>query len=139
MIGLVRRLFASQFMRFALVGVAGAVVDIVALTAMCNGLGMDPYTGRLPAFLLAATSTWALNRRLTFPEQTTGSVGEWLRYLLANALGSLVNLGVYAILVSSGIVFFARWPQAAVVFGALAGLVFNFTASRRYVFGARNS
>jgi putative flippase GtrA len=128
-------LAGSRFSRFALVGCAGLVVDVATLTAVHTGLGLDPYSARIPAFLVAATATWALNRRLTFADQTTGSVGEWLRYLAANGVGGAVNLATYMVLISSGLALFTRWPQIAVGVGSIAGLVFNFTASRRYVFG----
>ena len=58
---------------------------------------------------------------------------EWLRFLAANAVGGLVNVGLYSTLVR-----FAPPPlndlYVALVVGVLAGLAFNFLLSRFLVF-----
>jgi len=62
-----------------------------------------------------------------------GTGREWLRFLAANAVGGLVNVGLYSVLVR-----FAPAPfndlTVALVFGVLMGLVFNFTLSKKLVF-----
>ncbi len=61
------------------------------------------------------------------------TVKEWLRFLAANAVGGLVNVGLYSVLVR-----FAPPPfndlTAALVCGVLLGLVFNFILSKKIVF-----
>src|SRR5450755_1199531 len=58
---------------------------------------------------------------------------EGLRFLAANAVGGLVNVGLYSVLVR-----FAPPPfndlTVALVLGVLLGLVFNFTLSKKVVF-----
>ena len=124
-----------QFLRFALVGCAGFLVDAGVLNAVLL-LGADRYSGRLVSYLAAATFTWALNRNYTFRAQRdTRLLGEWGRFLAANAVGGLINWTTYAILVSVSTTVFAH-PAIGVGAGSLAGLVVNFTLSRRFVFGA---
>jgi putative flippase GtrA len=63
-------------------------------------------------------------------------VREWMHYVAANSVGAIVNNGVYAILVLS-VALFSKEPVLAVAVGSLAGLLFNFTASRALVFRSR--
>ncbi len=134
---LVRLLASSQFIRFGIVGAGGYVVDASVLFLMLHGFGRDPYSGRLISYLAAATFTWAGNRYLTFADQRAheirGIVREWATFLAANAIGGLVNLGLYATLVRYAPPP-ANNPFVAQFFGVLAGLVFNFTLSKRLVF-----
>lgn len=124
----------AQFLRFALVGCAGFLVDAAVLSAVLF-LGADHYTGRIVSYLAAATSTWVLNRNYTFSAQRDARLlGEWGRFLAANAVGGLINWSTYALLVSVSAVVFAH-PIIGVAAGSVAGLVVNFTLSRRFVFG----
>ena len=122
----------SRFLRFALVGAAGFFVDVAALYASF-ALGAGVYTGRVISYLCAATFTWGVNRRFTFASKARPSFGEWLRFLLANASGGLVNYGTYAALVSWGSGLLGH-PALAVACGSIAGLVVNYLASSRFVF-----
>lgn len=118
--------------RFAAVGAIGFVVDTAVLYAALAA-GLTLYSGRLVSFLTAATFTWYCNRRFTFRSKGDDRMGEWLRYLLVNAVGGLANLGAYAALVA-GLPLVARLPVIGVAAGSVAGLAFNFTLSRRLVF-----
>ncbi len=123
-----------QFLRFAAVGVVGMFADMAALAFALEILHLDVYAGRVFSYLIAATTTWALNRRYTF-----GAAGQaplfrqWLRFLGANALGGVINYAVYAAIVTLSPLG-AAWPVLAVAPGALAGLAFNFTVSKFWVF-----
>jgi putative flippase GtrA len=123
----------GQFLRFGLVGTAGFVVDAAPLTA-AMALGLGPYGGRVVSYLAAVTFTWAMNRRFTFagadPRRGTA---QWGRFVAANGAGALVNYGTYAALVAL-VPFVAARPVLGVAVGSVAGLVFNFTFSKLWVF-----
>ncbi|MFM7402829.1 MAG: GtrA family protein [Erythrobacter sp.] len=122
----------GRFIRFALVGAAGFVVDAGVLYAgLALGLGL--YLGRACSYLFAATFTWALNRRFTFAASSPPRLAEWLRFVLANANGGIVNYLTYAALVGWGPGWLGH-PVLAVAAGSLAGLGINFAASERFVF-----
>jgi putative flippase GtrA len=126
-----------QFSRFALVGAAGFVVDLLALQMALHVLGTDAFTGRGLSYLCAASSTWIMNRHFTFAAERTNSPWrEWARFLMGNAAGGAVNLGVYAALLGGGLPLVSA-PWFALAVGSVAGLFFNFIASRRFVFTAR--
>ena len=126
-----------QFLRFAMVGVAGFGVDSGCLYLVVHELGGGLYAGRLVSYLSAASFTWALNRRYTFGNRRGDRLTrEWLRFLAANAAGGLINYGVYAVLVSASELV-STWPVIGVGAGSLAGLIANFLLSRRFVFDGR--
>jgi len=132
-------LASSCFLRFALVGTAGFVVNEAALWIALHLLGLNAYWGGVFSFLVAVTFTWWGNRTLTFAERAARSGGhiakEWLAFVTANGVGFLVNFAVYASLVAVAPKPLGN-PFMALVFGTLAGLVFNFVLSSRLVFRA---
>jgi putative flippase GtrA len=123
-----------QFVRFAAVGVAGFVVDVAVLYLALHYLDCGPYVGRAISYVAAASSTWFLNRRFTFLNRRSMAIGmEWLKYLLVNGCGGIINYATYvACLHFLGILGVA--PFIGVAFGSLAGLSVNFALSRRLVF-----
>lgn len=127
----------AQLLRFAAVGCIGFVVDVATLQLLRTA-GAGLLWGRAGSFLVAATSTWALNRRYTFNDRapTTGSAAtgrQWLRFIAANGVGGGINFGVYTALVL-GSRLCRDHPALAVAAGSLAGLACNFAASRHWVF-----
>ena len=135
---LARRIAASRFLRFAIVGTGGFVVDEIVLAISTRLMHLDPYSGRAISFFCAVTFTWWGNRVLTFHDRAAqeGLLAEWAKFFAANALGGAVNYGTYAALVA-----FAPKPLGipfvALGCGAIAGLSINFIMSHAFVFRAR--
>ena len=127
------------FAKFCVVGTIGFVADAGTLYLLMSLADLDPYTGRIFSFLFAATVTWALNRIYTFRSSAPAPrTRQWVRFVTANTVGGALNYGVYSVLVLSG-GWFLKAPVLAVAVGAIAGLAFNFTVSRKYVFNLRAS
>jgi putative flippase GtrA len=125
-----------EFGRFAIVGAAGLVVDVIVLyIALAAGFGF--FAGRLVSFLAAVWVTWQINRRYTFVAARAGlpvlAWTEWFRYLLAMLGGGAVNYAAY----SAMIVFAHRvpfLPLTSVCVGSLAGMAVNFIGAKFFVF-----
>jgi putative flippase GtrA len=118
---------------FSLVGAAGFVVDAAIVWVLTSG-GANTIIAQAIAFAVAVTVTWLLNRQFTFAQHASPNrLREWMHYVAANSLGAVVNNGVYVLLVLT-VAMFSKEPVLAVAAGSLAGLVFNFTASRAWVF-----
>jgi putative flippase GtrA len=123
----------DQFSRFAVIGVFGFGVDAGVLwLAMYAGAGFD--SARLLSFLIAASVTWALNRRHNFRSRDdAGRLAQWLRYVVAMTIGGAVNLGAsFACYHAFEVV--RTWPVLAVAVGSLAGMMVNFFTARQFVF-----
>lgn len=121
-----------QFLRFGTVGALGFVVDNAVLYALRGSVGN--YWAAALSFPVAATVTWAVNRAWTFRGLGAGPAHrQWLRFVATNALGFVLNRGVYALVVSSFAVAAAN-PVIGTFAGTLAGMFVNFYLSRRLVF-----
>ena len=126
-------MIGSQFVRFAIAGVIGFVVDagVLYLTLAC-GLGL--FAGRGVSFMAAVWVTWRINRRHTFHVRAERSAWvEWWRYLLSMLGGASVNYAAYSTVVLT--VHGGRLvPLIAVACGSVAGLFVNFFAAKLWAF-----
>jgi putative flippase GtrA len=125
----------AHFIKFSLVGIAGFAIDGGVLTLLLAA-GLDPFSGRLCSYLIAATSTWFCNRRFTFRDRRSAArTRQWLSFLAANSVGAIVNYGTFAalVLVEPAV---TRHPVLGVAAGSIVGLACNFTLSRAVVFRA---
>jgi putative flippase GtrA len=126
-----------QFLSFATIGVVGFIVDTGVLYAAKDDFGLGLYAGRLLSFLVAASTTWLLNRVFTFGNPPVKSLlREWLHFLSVNSIGGLVNCGVYSALVATS-ARVAEHPVLGVAAGAVSGLAFNYLGSKHAVFRHR--
>lgn len=126
-----------QFIRFAIAGGVGFVVDAGVLYLML-ALGTGAYLGRVVSFLCAAFVTWQINRRITF-ERIAGKSAwrEWYEYLIAMTFGGLCNYGAYVVtlkMLPGG----AASPLIAVAAGSVAGMFVNFATAKLWVFRRRS-
>jgi putative flippase GtrA len=123
-------------LRFGVVGTAGFVIDTAVVYAAHFGFGLDLYSAGVLAYLAAATTTWFLNRRFTFPEARGQDAGtQWLRFVVTQLAGFALNRGTYAALIATLPAARAE-PVIAVAAGSLAGMTINFLAARFLVFRA---
>jgi len=123
-----------QFIRFSIVGGLGFCVDTAVLYVAIYLLDTGPYLGRVLSYLVAATSTWYLNRIITFPDNRGGHKGkEWLKFVSYSCLGGIVNYATYVIYMRySGLSLLA--PVIGEGLGACSGLLVNYTLSRHLIF-----
>jgi putative flippase GtrA len=126
---------AARFLRFALVGGIGFVIDAGLLALLHYGVGLDPYSSRLISISASAFTTWRLNRSLTFGASDRSQANEGLRYALVAAATAGFNYAVYAALL---LAFSALAPIAAAVVATCAAMFFSYAGYSRLVFqGAR--
>lgn len=126
----------AHFSQFALVGFLGTLVNLAALTAF-DAVGIPLGAAVALAIFTAMLFNFVLNRQITFAESRGGNVLKQLAaFIAACSVGGAVN---YAVTLGA----IRAWPalegvpQAAAVLGILAGLTFNYLASRYWVFGGR--
>jgi putative flippase GtrA len=134
------QVFRSKFLRFALIGSFGFLVNEAALY-LCLHLGhLNKDQGWFAAYLVAVTFTWWGNRTITFREYASdkGLLAEWAAFVVANGVGAFANATVYF-----SFVHFAPSPASdpllALAAGALAGMAFNFAAAQRFVFRKKSA
>ncbi|UGB36906.1 GtrA family protein [Frateuria soli] len=120
---------------FAIGGMLGLVVDAATVQALVGWGDWNPYLARVLSFLLAATMTWAWNRRHTFAHRASGCspAAEWLHWMALMGLGACVNYAVYAALLLS-FEQLMRWPALAAAAGSAAAALVNFSTARGVLF-----
>lgn len=127
-----QRVVFLQFLRFGVVGVIGFGIDTATVYGLRGSLGL--YGAGAVAYLVAATVNWMMNRVWTFRGKGSGRAHhQWMRYLVANLFGFILNRGAYAIMVTF-VAEAARQPVIATATGAVVGMFLNFHLSRRVVF-----
>ncbi len=121
--------------RFGLIGGLGFLVDGGIVTLLNTWLLTNVYVARTVSFPIATVVTWYLNRSFTFQvyKRLNNSKEEYIRYLIVQIGGSLLNLSVFTILLS-----FFSWMNQIPIFplaiGAVFGMFFNYIFSRIWVF-----
>jgi putative flippase GtrA len=128
-----RAIGLPRFMRFALVGAFGFVVDGGVLQALLV-LGWGPIAARAVAVCVAVLATWALNRSFTFPEAQGGpALASLVRYAGVSAVGASINFAVYTGLVMSSNAMSAQ-PLLALAVASVIALIVNYLGSKHFAF-----
>ena len=131
-------LLRHSFVRFAIIGACGYVVDAAVLALATDPLELDFATGNALSIFIAMAFTWLGNRYFTFRDQRARGLGRRLAGM-AEIHGRQSLVGAWSIIgLSLALVHFAAFPLnnkfAAQAIGVLAGLMFNFTLSKTLVF-----
>ena len=119
---------------FVLVGAIGFLVDAGILTALMTGFGFCHYGARAISFTVAVTATWYMNRRWVFDRTGIRMSGrEYTSYLLVQVIGAVINLSVFVAMIEF-VPILAKTPVIPLALGAAVALMFNYSASSRFVF-----
>jgi dolichol-phosphate mannosyltransferase len=135
----VRRLYIykfgafSNFVQFAVVGLSGTILNLGVLTALL-AVSVPMKASVALAIFVSMLWNFALNRRFSFSYARHDPIlKQLIRFLGACSAGAVVNYVVTLFLLKSVPV-----AQLAAAGGIVAGLVFNFLASRYWVFRQRH-
>ena len=86
----------TRFLRFAVVGAVGSVVDFTTFNLLTGRFGMQPSVAQACSFAVAVTSNFILNRYWTFPDSRSKSLGAQAgQYLLINLIGLIIRTPVF--------------------------------------------
>lgn len=122
-----------RFFKFGTVGALGFLWDSGTVYGLRPFIGLSAAT--LIAYFVAATLNWLLNRIWTFKGAICHEhpILQWIRFLLANSCGFLLNRGtVYTLFYT--VPLCVKQPVIALAAGALAGMFANFNLSQKLVF-----
>jgi putative flippase GtrA len=140
-VSLLRRLYAQwhrlihEFTKFGIIGVINTVLDLGLANVFHVGLGMGPMTSKALATVVAATSSYFMNRHWTFRHRArTGLRREYGLFFLLNGIGlaiaeAFIGFTRY-VLGYDGVLAF----NIAQFAGLVVGTVFRFWSYRRWVF-----
>ena len=89
----------TRFIRFAIVGAIGFVVDTLAFNIFRSGIGILPEISSVLSFLVAATSNFIWNRYWTYPDsRSKPAIGQLIQFLIVNAAGLGIRTIVFILI-----------------------------------------
>jgi putative flippase GtrA len=140
-VSVLRRLYAQwhrlihEFTKFGIIGVVNTVLDLGLANVFHVGFGLGPMTSKALSTVVAATSSYFMNRHWTFRHRArTGLRREYGLFFLLNGIGlviaeAIIGFTRYA-LGFEGVVAF----NVAQIVGLVLGTIFRFWSYRRWVF-----
>ncbi|WP_046216130.1 GtrA family protein [Paenibacillus wulumuqiensis] len=123
---LVSKLFASQAVRFAAVGVSNTAIDFIVFMLLHQLIGIAP--AQVISYGAGTANSYFWNRRWTFARGKGWNMGELLRFLLVNAIVAAITTMVISLLSASIPVWIAK------ITVTVLGLAINFGFSKLWVF-----
>ena len=127
----------GRFSAFVTVGGLGFVIDGGILSLLVHVGEWPHYLARALSFATAVTVTWYCNRHWVF-SRTVDSAREYGAYFSVQAVGAVINLGTYALVIAL-VPALAALPVVPLAAGAALALLFNYSAARRWVVAASPS
>jgi putative flippase GtrA len=122
----------SKITRFLGVGVVGFCIDAIVFFMPTQLFAVSYIWARVFASLMAMTTTWLLNRVVTFLEGRVYKASvELFRYILASITGADCNLACMSVIAPYDA---ALWHVPAYIVGAFVGLFVNYWLYNRFVF-----
>jgi dolichol-phosphate mannosyltransferase len=122
--------FVKQFVKFAIVGSIGTVVDICILVFLKEIVGINVYVANTFSFTAAVLNNYTLNTLWTFGDQDKQHKRQLVQFFIV----SIVGLGLSQVLL---FVFHDILNQHYLIAKCLAILIvlfWNFTANRLWTF-----
>ncbi len=128
----------TRFMKFAIVGAIGAVVDFSVLNFLVLGFGTPKFFGNLISVTCAIFSNFIWNRLWTFPESRERALHpQFGQFALVNLVGLAINEFVF--LTVDALIFGPIFGtpldfNLAKGVAILVVLFWNFGANRRWTY-----
>ena len=129
---------AMELVLFLMVGGSGVVVDFAVFYPLVELAHLDPRLAAIPAFLVAVTWNYLLNRRLTFVgAEKVSKARSYTTFVAVCAAGVGIRIGVMHLLM-----VYAGWDQKPLIWltsllGIGAATISNFLGSKYLAFRGR--
>ena len=102
----------SRFLRYAMVGTFGALVDFSVLNLLTSIFGMSSVIASVISFISAVVSNFTLNRYWTFPDSRSKKVSSQLmQFAMVSVLGLAIRTPIFVFLAISPSIFTFKFGQ----------------------------
>ena len=90
----------TRFLKFAVVGIVGAVVDFGAFNLFTSLLGMTAVLASVLSFIAAIISNFTWNRYWTYPDSRSKPIAQQLtQFSVVSVIGLVIRTPIIALLV----------------------------------------
>ena len=128
------RVIPTRFALFGTVGALGVVVHMAVLALVYRAVGTGFIAAQGVAVVAAMTFNFWLNNWLTYRDRRLQGAGAlawgWAKFCATCSLGAVANVAVAGLLQAQGL-----WWALAALAGIVAGAVWNYALSSRFVWG----
>lgn len=129
----------TELALFCLVGGTGVAVDFAVFYPLVDLARIDPRLAAVPAFLVAVSWNYVLNRRLTFVgAREVAAPRSYVTFVIVCAVGVGIRIGVMHLLM-----VYAGWDEKPLIWltsllGIVAATLSNFLGSKYLAFRLRD-
>ena len=89
----------TRFIRFAIVGSIGFLVDLITFNLFRSGLGISPEISSIFSFLVAVASNFIWNRYWTYPDSRSKPIiGQLFQFIIVNVVGLGIRTIVFILI-----------------------------------------
>jgi putative flippase GtrA len=101
----------TRFIRFAIVGSIGFLVDFLTFNLFRSGLGISPEISSIFSFLIAVASNFIWNRYWTYPDSRSKPIiGQLFQFIIVNVAGLGIRTIVFILIKEPLISLFETLP-----------------------------
>lgn len=118
-----------QFLKFALAGGIGSVIDLGSLTLFVEYGGMDERIAVIPSTLCSVTVVFFLNKFITFRNKEKKMGAQAFKFAIVYGVAIISNITISALLITLGLHYLLA-KAAAIGVGAF----WNYAMSHGFVF-----
>ena len=126
----------ERFLKFAVVGTIGALVDFAVLNLCIQAFGLPKWLANTFSFFTAVLSNFTWNRLWTYPESRVKPIGPQLsQFFLVNLAGYAINQAIFLSLDAYVFTTWGVWGynlSKAIAIGVV--LFWNFGVNRLWTY-----
>ena len=129
----------KQFIKFGITGGLGTITNLLIFFLLVDILGLLEIPVSIICFIIAGTQNYILNHKWSFREYTVDtriSVLKWFTFLSGSLIGLGINIFVMYIIINN---FTLPYKFIAQACGIAAGMIFNFTISKFFIFRRKDN
>jgi putative flippase GtrA len=137
----------NRFLRFAVVGIIGAVVDFGIFNLLTNFTTTAPVIASVISFICAVISNFLWNRYWTYPDSRSKSVPrQMVQFIVVSGVGLVIRTPLFAFLESNLIKLAGTWVSPSIISPVFIGhnvslaiavlvvMIWNFFANRYWTY-----
>jgi len=123
----------KQVVKFGIVGVSNIIADVAVYWLFTRFVHLYYILASIISFLAANVWSYFWNRRWTFRDNSRAVIRQYLKFLTANIVAILLDIGILFILVN-----FLRLDDilAKIIASIVVGLI-NFTLNKKWAFSSK--